>query len=531
MLIQIILKTKKINNIVMQKLRINSNLVINYRIRTEGTAGNEYIIVPVVMMVEGVHNGSEGPVLYTAEELSASASSWNNFPVVVNHPMDSNGDPTSAQLPELIGNIVGRIHNAHMDGSKLKGEVWINVNDLQGISDTALNHIKSQQPLDVSIGAFSDNERVEGEFHNEHYTAIARNVRPDHLALLPGGTGACSWDDGCGIRTNSKEILNKSKSKIKNEVEKHKLTVKEMHGILLKNGFVINELGNSELSLNELGFREISNDLQQKLDTFDGEGKYHYLEEVFDSYFIYAVRSSESRSTKLFKRSYQVVNDQIEILDDAVNVVLEKTYKIAPATVNRVRMKESQVSTKNKNEMSKKVTSCQVDALIANEASQFGADDREFLEGLDEVIFNKMVPKEEKVINKKKEEVPVDQVQLAANAVKSFFADKKTTEDFIGIMPPELQLQMNASLDLQKVHKKKLVDGIVANSEFKAEDLEKWDNATLTTMYASVVPQEVLDFSGIGEMEIVTNDDVNDGEDDELSIMLRLDSEPKKKEA
>jgi len=35
------------------------------------------------------------------------------------------------------------------------------------------------------------------------YNEAAKNLRPDHLALLPGGTGACSWDASCGIRANS----------------------------------------------------------------------------------------------------------------------------------------------------------------------------------------------------------------------------------------------------------------------------------------------------------------------------------------
>ena len=48
--------------------------------------GREYIVVPVTMMVEGVHQGSQGSLLHTAEELGKIPESWNGIPVTVGHP-------------------------------------------------------------------------------------------------------------------------------------------------------------------------------------------------------------------------------------------------------------------------------------------------------------------------------------------------------------------------------------------------------------------------------------------------------------
>jgi 2'-5' RNA ligase len=50
----------------------------------------------------------------------------------------------------------------------------------------------------VSIAYFCDFEQAAGEFGGEAYSAIQRNLRPDHVALLPDEIGSCSVLDGCG---------------------------------------------------------------------------------------------------------------------------------------------------------------------------------------------------------------------------------------------------------------------------------------------------------------------------------------------
>jgi hypothetical protein len=41
-------------------------------------------------------------------------------------------------------------------------------------------------------------------FNGVKYEGIARNLRPDHLAILPDDKGACSLEDGCGVNNTSK---------------------------------------------------------------------------------------------------------------------------------------------------------------------------------------------------------------------------------------------------------------------------------------------------------------------------------------
>jgi hypothetical protein len=178
-----------------------------YVIRQVSHQGRNHIVVPVVMMVEGVHSGSMGPLLHTADELGKYPASWNGIPVVINHPIDDEGNNISANSPDIIDSrvTVGRVYNAHMVDTKLMAEVYLDEARLTEVSPQALSAIMNGEPLEVSIGVFTDEDSVSGTWHEEQYNAVAINHRPDHLALLPGGTGACSWEDGCGIRVNQKK--------------------------------------------------------------------------------------------------------------------------------------------------------------------------------------------------------------------------------------------------------------------------------------------------------------------------------------
>ena len=58
----------------------------NSPIRYETLKGRPHIVAPVVMMVEGVHNGTNGPLYYPPEEFERATPAWNLKPVVVYHP-------------------------------------------------------------------------------------------------------------------------------------------------------------------------------------------------------------------------------------------------------------------------------------------------------------------------------------------------------------------------------------------------------------------------------------------------------------
>jgi hypothetical protein len=178
-----------------------SSIQVNFMARRKMLQGKQHMIVPVVMMVEGVHAGSHGPLFHSMKELGKFPDSWNGIPVTVGHPQIG-GQNVSANSPEVIEQTVGKVFNTRVENNKLKAEVWLDEQRLQSISPETMAFIQKGNNLEVSIGVFTDEELVNGEWNGEIYKAIAKNHRPDHLALLPGERGACSWADGCGVRVN-----------------------------------------------------------------------------------------------------------------------------------------------------------------------------------------------------------------------------------------------------------------------------------------------------------------------------------------
>lgn len=163
--------------------------------------GRDHYVVPVVMIVEGVLSANNGPLLYTTAEMKASAAHWNGRPVVVYHPtMYGYG---SAGAPEVFSKQrVGTVFNARVVDNRLKADAWLDPERLETVDNRVLEAVLRGEPMEVSTGLYTDNEPAEGNWNGRQYVAIARNYRPDHLAILPDQVGACSIADGAGLLVN-----------------------------------------------------------------------------------------------------------------------------------------------------------------------------------------------------------------------------------------------------------------------------------------------------------------------------------------
>ena len=167
-------------------------------VRHESMSGRDYLVVPMVMLTEGVHNGTNGPLYYPKEELAKAPHVWNMKPVVVYHP-ERNGAGASACDPDVLTKSgVGVILNTHFDG-KLRAEAWLEKSRMDMVDNRIGTSIEKNEVMEVSTGVFTENELNDGVWNGEKYIAIARNYRPDHLALLPDKKGACSVADGAGL--------------------------------------------------------------------------------------------------------------------------------------------------------------------------------------------------------------------------------------------------------------------------------------------------------------------------------------------
>lgn len=180
-------------------------------------SGRQYLIAPVVALRQGVLNGA----LVLAEEYSKFVEAWNGIPLPLGHPQASDGAYLSCNTPELLAGCPGRFFNAHMDGDKLVGEMWIDIEQAKAIGGKALiaeRRLENAEPIEVSSAYFADTDQVSGEWEGQQYDRIQRNFRPNHLAILLDEKGACSWEMGCGAPRVNQEIKKVEKNSMPPEL-------------------------------------------------------------------------------------------------------------------------------------------------------------------------------------------------------------------------------------------------------------------------------------------------------------------------
>jgi hypothetical protein len=188
----------------VKTVQIKANFSGNSRV--EILEKRECYVFPVVMLAEGVHCGSGGCVFYPQEEIAKFTAAWDHKPVVVRHPMSDDGEPTSACTPKVANTTkVGTLFNTRLDNGKLKSEAWIFKDVCKSTFPPLWTALTSGEMQEISTGLFFDAEEASGVWGNESYSLVARNLRPDHLAILPDEEGAFSIRDGAGIPRLNKE--------------------------------------------------------------------------------------------------------------------------------------------------------------------------------------------------------------------------------------------------------------------------------------------------------------------------------------
>jgi len=356
---------------------------LEYDVKLTTHQEKAHLVVPVTMMVEGVHNGSQGPLLHEITELGKFPESWNGIPVVIYHPQ-RDGNPISANSPDIIDKeLVGRVYNTNVDDNKLKAEVWLDEDRLNSISENTLEAVNDLKEVEISLGMFTENEMENGEYEGEEYIGVAHNHRPDHLAILPDQIGACSLKDGCGLGANKKqEDMEKTK----------KGKASEMLDALGLAGYVAN-----------------------------------FIEEYDDDFVIYST-TEEVSDRKMYKQTYKIESGKVEFVGEPIEV-----HKKVEYIVNS-RLTRTKFSNNNKKEdtnMADKVecTPCvkkKVDELIANSQGRYTEDNRAELELLSEAVLD-IIAKPVEVIKEVEKKVNVlsEEDQAALTAYRKQLKEKR----------------------------------------------------------------------------------------------------------
>lgn len=400
--------------------------------------GKKYLVGPVVMITEGVHNN----VYYPAEELAKFPQAWNGRHVPVYHPEDLVGNNISANDPETIEkHSVGFIFNTHFKDGKLKAELWVDPEKANAVDEDVMSMLLNNMMIEVSTGLFVEEIKAPGEWKGEKYTTIAVNYRPDHLALLPKEIGACSIADGAGFpRVNSEE-----------------------HNALRKKFEELSKL----LANADLSFDTIREAVWSKL-KLDHAAAYIYVNDIFDKYVIYEVQPkemSENDLIKLYRRSYIIEETGTVTLGEAVEVKRVTKYEEVDGDEGKQITKslsdmKSSLTQNNKGDRPMKE---KVNALIANNQTHWTEQDRSYLEGLDEGILDKMLPIEK----------PAEPV------TNSDSSEKKTEQPAAPAQPAQVSLEAIDALIEQKLNAnqaKPIIDRLAANEKcpFDAQELAKF---------------------------------------------------------
>lgn len=397
----------------------------------------------MVMMTEGVHAGSGGPLYYPKDELSKIPAIWNHKPVVVYHPT-LNGEGVSACDKDVIeSHKVGVILNTKWD-DKLKAEAWLYEDSLKRVDPRVLAAIENNQMMEVSTGLFTDNEETAGEWNTEKYGAIARNYRPDHLAILPDQIGACSVKDGAGLlRINAEK---------KDEKEQKESTV---FTNTVKNAVVRAGL---QLVNNELSFSKISSQLSSLLSSKYGKpGKYWdgWISDVFSSSVVFY-----SEDMKLHMIGYSTTDSSVSLVGEAKEVSRVVEYKTTDGksfVANSVdgSLLLSLVEKENAMPFDKKA---HVTSLIGN---GFEEKDRVGLEALSDDLLSKILPKSTTAIQVNTTPVVPAPVPVPTPAPQANLP--QTLEQYIASAPPVLQEMLTNGIQAHNDQKAGLIKTITAN--------------------------------------------------------------------
>lgn len=410
-------------------------------VRREKMDGKEWLVGPVVLMVEGVHNRT----LYSKEVLSKFPDAWNGRPIPIQHPKDwKTGNWVSANSPQVYETQrAGFVFDVHYDEfekevdgvpvtlGRLKGDAWIDPDKVTAIDKQVLTMLADNRMIEVSTGSWEDHAITEGTWNNEEYERVAESVYPDHLALLPGKVGACSIEDGGGFpRVNEEQDDRSLKDKL------------------------LDLIFPSRIAANEMSFSGQMEKLRTELGKVDDE--FMWVEDVYPNRVIYSARggaNAESATVsdngmRYYEREYTKDGDNIQLSESRKEV--EK--KISYVAVNEETETGQEVHVEKKEA---------IEQVIAAHESM-GDDDREWLEKLETDQLVKMIVSEEQEEDEQEEETPAAEPETHEDDSDDDDGDSDSDDENVK-MSPELAKFLQHQYEEHQQERKDLISKIAAN--------------------------------------------------------------------
>ena len=505
-------------------------------IRVETYAGTEYLVVPIVALVEGVLQGANaaGPELALASEFGRFPEGWNGRPVVMGHPKVNGNFVSANSQPVLSQWAYGALYNTLLDGTKLKTECWINLESVNeaksddgSIAEQIVNTVERVQNgelVEVSTGLFSVIEPMHGVFNGDRYEGIWRNCVPDHLALLAeGDIGACSVEDGCGApRLNQREGAPAYRVHCSggtctcggNNVPDNQNTNtdgidRSPEAIQARRNERLDHLASNAYPT-DMPDTAVRTLLRQALENDPGVDLYTVYTFTQD-----VVVYETWQSLKLYQRGYDISSNGVVTLDEEISevVLLARIHPVTaqgegdnnePANNNGTTDQDNQEGNMTQNTDTDAQNASGADAGGEGNQVQANADTGANTggnagEGGDGGNAGNGVAGTSGVAADLQDVVTAAATQASADAAAIAAQNQPTTlEQHIANMPPELQEVMNESLRLHNRRKETLVSALRANDRcdfseaelqgMKVQELERLAKLANVPTYAGAAP-------------------------------------------
>lgn len=467
------------------------------KVRKAKLNGRTHLVVPAVMMTEGVHAGSGGAGYYAEAALAESDAAWNHMPIVVYHP-NKEGEPVSARTADVLNSSkIGLVLNTKTSGKKQRIEAWIDYKLAKKVDPRIVTAIENGTKVEVSTGIGLKKVKDKGVWNDEAYTWKASHIRPDHLAVLPDQVGACSIADGAGLLQ-----LNAAAKKLTPATRK--VVNRSIRNALKRIGVA--------LVANELSFSEQSCAVSDALAAAYGEkGKYWrgWVQEVYPAAVVFY------DGQKTWKVGYSVTKAGAVALGDGKTEVV-RTTEYKPVS-NEVVLTNGGKSVK-KSDM--------IDRVVANSKLSEGTVAK--LSDAELVALHKATkpkPAPEPVVNTVVKKVKVKGKPL-------------TRDELLGLLDPKERAVINKGLKAAEKERAAHVETIKKNPKnaFKDEFLANASDELLEGLAAMAAPPDAgdddsilrADFSGAngGAGRLVDN-----AANDEEPMTFESDVRPSKKTA
>ncbi len=423
----------------MEKLIAN---LASSKVRTETLKGKSYLVAPVSMILEGVWQGMGGQaILYTEKEIEKSIPAWNHKPITVEHPTNSKGELVSSALTESLEKFsLGIILNTKFNKrtKKLQAEAWFEVDRFAQVEGGDRIHaaLLANQKLEVSTGLFVDASMVAGSYNNKEYTMTASNFRPDHLAIILSGEGACSLKDGAGLLVNKAEM---DTEKTPEDIDKSR---PEQFPLLVGNAQELTAL-----------LDKVRTAVYEAYEVYreNEPSTYVYVEAVYPSYCVFCIQTGGE--TDHYKQNYAMENDSVTLLGELMPVTRKVTYQVQNTKENMERKD-----------------------LIA----KLGQEHSEFVANMSDEQF--------KAFEKAVQPTPVAPVAPATQAEKIVC---NSVDELLSYAAEGVKNQIKDAVDIAVKTRESLIEQIVANGKdsFTKDELATQPTSWLTKMAAVFASQ------------------------------------------